>query len=126
MCSSSSASTPSLSDRQNFRQPGLTDDEVAFFDALETNDSAVKVLGEPTLIKVHDDFEVAGVMVAIEEDAHASVESGPATFDPAVRAWRYVATADASAKPTVTVTANALDRPGHAGTLSLTQLGAEG
>jgi type I restriction enzyme R subunit len=27
----------------------LTDDEVAFYDALETNDSAVKVLGEPTL-----------------------------------------------------------------------------
>ncbi len=28
---------------------GLTDDELAFYDALETNDSAVKVLGEPTL-----------------------------------------------------------------------------
>ncbi len=28
---------------------GLTDDEVAFYDALETNDSAVKVLGEPAL-----------------------------------------------------------------------------
>ena len=28
---------------------GLTDDEVAFYDALEMNDSAVKVLGEPTL-----------------------------------------------------------------------------
>ena len=28
---------------------GLTDDEVAFYDALETNDSAVNVLGEPTL-----------------------------------------------------------------------------
>ncbi len=28
---------------------GLTDDEVAFYDALETNDSAVQVLGEPTL-----------------------------------------------------------------------------
>ncbi len=30
-------------------QLGLTDDEIAFYDALETNDSAVKVLGEPTL-----------------------------------------------------------------------------
>jgi type I restriction enzyme R subunit len=30
-------------------QLGLTDDEVAFYDALETNDSAVAVLGEPTL-----------------------------------------------------------------------------
>ena len=28
---------------------GLTDDEVAFYDALEANDSAVNVLGEPTL-----------------------------------------------------------------------------
>ena len=28
---------------------GLTDDEVAFYDALETNDSSVKILGEPTL-----------------------------------------------------------------------------
>jgi type I restriction enzyme R subunit len=28
---------------------GLTDEELAFYDALEANDSAVKVLGEPTL-----------------------------------------------------------------------------
>jgi type I restriction enzyme, R subunit len=28
---------------------GLSDEEMAFYDALETNDSAVKVLGEPTL-----------------------------------------------------------------------------
>ena len=28
---------------------GLTEDEVAFYDALETNDSAVKVLGDDTL-----------------------------------------------------------------------------
>ena len=28
---------------------GLSTDELAFYDALETNDSAVKVLGEPTL-----------------------------------------------------------------------------
>src|SRR5208283_5294205 len=31
---------------------GLSDDELAFYDALETNDSAVKVLGEPTLVKI--------------------------------------------------------------------------
>jgi type I restriction enzyme, R subunit len=30
----------------------LTEDELAFYDALETNDSAVKVLGEPTLTKI--------------------------------------------------------------------------
>ena len=28
---------------------GLTDDEIAFYDALETNDSAVKVLGDENL-----------------------------------------------------------------------------
>jgi type I restriction enzyme R subunit len=31
---------------------GLTEDELAFYDALETNDSAVKVMGEPTLTKI--------------------------------------------------------------------------
>jgi type I restriction enzyme R subunit len=31
---------------------GLSDDEMAFYDALETNDSAVKVLGEPTLTTI--------------------------------------------------------------------------
>ena len=31
---------------------GLTEDELAFYDALETNDSAVKVLGEPTLKEI--------------------------------------------------------------------------
>jgi type I restriction enzyme R subunit len=30
----------------------LNEDELAFYDALETNDSAVKVLGEPTLVKI--------------------------------------------------------------------------
>ncbi|MDE2088844.1 MAG: DUF3387 domain-containing protein, partial [Gammaproteobacteria bacterium] len=30
----------------------LSEDELAFYDALEVNDSAVKVLGEPTLVKI--------------------------------------------------------------------------
>lgn len=30
----------------------LNEDELAFYDALETNDSAVKVLGEPTLTTI--------------------------------------------------------------------------
>lgn len=33
-------------------QLGLTDDEMAFYDALETNDSAVKVLGDATLCTI--------------------------------------------------------------------------
>ena len=31
---------------------GLTEEELAFYDALETNDSAAKVLGEPTLRQI--------------------------------------------------------------------------
>jgi len=34
---------------QRGEELGLTDDELAFYDALETNDSAVKVLGDQTL-----------------------------------------------------------------------------
>jgi type I restriction enzyme R subunit len=33
-------------------QLGLSPDEIAFYDALEVNDSAVKVLGEPTLMQI--------------------------------------------------------------------------
>jgi type I restriction enzyme, R subunit len=35
--------------QQRGKDLGLSDDEVAFYDALEVNDSAVKVLGEPAL-----------------------------------------------------------------------------
>ena len=34
------------------KELGLTEDEVAFYDALETNDSAVKILGDETLCKI--------------------------------------------------------------------------
>jgi type I restriction enzyme R subunit len=37
---------------QRGEQLGLSEDELAFYDALETNDSAVKVLGEPTLVAI--------------------------------------------------------------------------
>ncbi len=37
----------------------LSDDELAFYDALETNDSAVRVLGEPTLKKIAQELVVA-------------------------------------------------------------------
>jgi type I restriction enzyme R subunit len=36
-------------ERRTDEELGLSDEELAFYDALETNDSAVKVLGEPTL-----------------------------------------------------------------------------
>jgi type I restriction enzyme R subunit len=37
---------------QRGEQLGLSSDEIAFYDALEVNDSAVKVLGEPTLMQI--------------------------------------------------------------------------
>ncbi len=37
---------------QRGKDMGLNEDEVAFYDALEVNDSAVKVLGEPTLRQI--------------------------------------------------------------------------
>ncbi len=39
-------------DSEEGKKLGLSEDEIAFYDALEVNDSAVKVLGEPTLRKI--------------------------------------------------------------------------
>ena len=39
-------------DQQEGKKLGLSEDEVAFYDALEVNDSAVKVLGDETLRKI--------------------------------------------------------------------------
>ena len=41
--------TPRLYSNARGEALGLSEDELAFYDALEVNDSAVKVLGEPTL-----------------------------------------------------------------------------
>jgi type I restriction enzyme, R subunit len=46
---------------------GLSDDELAFYDALETNDSAVKVLGEPTLKNIAQEL-VATVKKSVTID----------------------------------------------------------
>ena len=46
---------------------GLNEDELAFYDALETNDSAVKMLGEPTLtIIAHELVEAVKKNVTID------------------------------------------------------------
>jgi len=39
-------------------QLGMTEDELAFYDALETNDSAVKILGDETLRKIAQELVV--------------------------------------------------------------------
>jgi hypothetical protein len=77
-----------------------------------------KHVGDAIFIKAHDDMEVTGMTVSIVDSTQARVEIGTATFDAATDSWRYVATVDASAKSGLTVTANALDRPGNTGTLS--------
>lgn len=38
---------------------GLSDDELAFYDALEVNDSAIKVLGDPTLRDIARELAVS-------------------------------------------------------------------
>jgi len=80
-----------------------------------------KLVGDVISIAAQDDFEVAGVTVVIEDNAHAAVESGAAVFDAASGSWKYTATVDASSKPSVTVTATASDRPGNTGALSATK-----
>jgi type I restriction enzyme R subunit len=46
----------------------LTEEELAFYDALEVNDSAVKVLGEPTLVKIARELvETVKKSVTIDE-----------------------------------------------------------
>ncbi len=57
---------------------GLTDEELAFYDALETNDSAVKVLGEPTLRTIAQELVKvvranAGIDWTIRENVRAQL-----------------------------------------------------
>ena len=80
-----------------------------------------KKVGDAIYIKAQDDFAVTGVMVAIVDNTQIPVESGAAVLDAASGSWKYTATVDASAKPSVTVTATASDRPGNTGTLSATK-----
>jgi len=55
---------------------GLTVDEVAFYDALEVNDSAVKVLGEPTLKDIaHELVEAVRRNVTIDWTSKESVRA---------------------------------------------------
>ena len=77
-----------------------------------------KHVGDAILIRAHDDIAVTGVTVSIVDNTQTAVESGAATYDAVSGTWKYVATKDASAKTSLTVTATALDLPGHAGTLS--------
>jgi len=55
---------------------GLNEDEVAFYDALEVNDSAVKVLGDETLMKIaHELVETVKKNVTIDWEVRESVRA---------------------------------------------------
>jgi len=55
---------------------GLSDEELAFYDALETNDSAVKVLGEPTLKAIARELvEIVKKNVAIDWTVRENVRA---------------------------------------------------
>jgi type I restriction enzyme R subunit len=57
-------------------QLGLTEDELAFYDALETNDSAVKVLGEPILKSIaHELTETVKKNVALDWTVRENVRA---------------------------------------------------
>ncbi len=61
---------------------GLSEDELAFYDALETNDSAVAVLGDETLRGIAREL-VAAVRsnVTIDWTLRESMERGAAVVD---------------------------------------------
>ena len=82
---------------------GLTDDEVAFYDALETNDSAVKVLGEPALKNIAREL-VSHVRKSVTIDWTLR-ESAQAQFRVLVRRIlrKYGYTPDKQEKATQTV-----------------------
>ncbi len=80
-----------------------------------------KHVGNVIYVTAIDDFEVAGVTVSIKDNNNAAIESGPATFDATTGTWKYTSTVDASAKPSVTVTATATDRPKNIGILTATK-----
>lgn len=55
---------------------GLTEDELAFYDALETNDSAVRILGEPTLKTIaHELAEAVRKNVTIDWTVRENVRA---------------------------------------------------
>jgi hypothetical protein len=73
--------------------------------------------GDEIVVQVSDDFDVASVQVALEDDAGAALEGGEATEDPPESGrWVYTATTAVATGTTVRIAVTALDRPGGAAT----------
>ena len=63
-------------DQEEGKKLGLNEDEIAFYDALEVNDSAVKILGDETLRKIaREIFETIRKNVSIDWTIRESVQA---------------------------------------------------
>ena len=74
-------------------------------------------VGERIKIRARDDFEVMGVTVVIRDGEGAVVQQGAAVFTDGV--WDYASTVGIAPGEELTIEANAVDRPGHTGTMSI-------
>ena len=70
-------------------------------------------VGDPILIRAHDDFQVSAVNVVLTKADGSSIESGAALESPAKSGrWVYAATAAVPTGTQVRITVTATDRPG--------------
>ncbi len=73
-------------------------------------------VGDLIVVRAHDDFDVAGMHVAVTTADGAAVEVGAAVETPANSGrWAYTATAAVATGTTVRIAVTATDRPGGAG-----------
>jgi hypothetical protein len=73
-------------------------------------------VGDPIRIVAVDDVEVTAVNVAIRAEDLTVLEEGAAVFQNG--SWVYTATTPRTAGEPVTITATAMDHPGHTGTMT--------
>jgi hypothetical protein len=74
-------------------------------------------IGDPIRVIASDDFKLVSLTVSIRSEAGVVLESGRAATN-VEGIWVYVATTIAPPNQTVTIEAEAQDRPGHQRTLS--------
>ncbi len=71
-------------------------------------------LGDPIVIRAHDDFELTAVGVRLTNAAGATLENGAAEEEPpGTGRWVYSAQTTQAAGTRLTITAVAVDRPGN-------------
>lgn len=75
-------------------------------------------VGDPIIVNASDDVGVTAVSVVLRAADSSILEQGVATLSGSV--WSYAATQAHPAGTPITITATAVDRPGHTGTLTVT------